>query len=190
MATQPDFDACASSNDPALTEWIQRANASQAPPSSDRPGPSLSSLLHNDSTQRIWSSKLGSILDGYDATAIVELTRSGKLSVQQVTQHFLNRASIVHQATNCLSHFFAEEALQRAKQLDHKRSRFEKQGRLNQLGQLFGLPMSIKGHLSYNRHGSQRGFVFDVIPDPASHPLVKRNLTPHQLQLLTSTQGG
>ncbi|KAJ1035276.1 hypothetical protein NDA13_000696 [Ustilago tritici] len=209
MATQADFDACASwqeiaakhrdtlhlpsstrSNDPALTEWIQRANASEAPPSSDRPGPSLSSLLLNDSTQRIWSSKLGLILDGYDATAIVELTRSGKLSVQQVTQHFLNRASIVHQATNCLSHFFAEEALQRAKQLDHKRSRFEKQGRLNELGQLFGLPMSIKGHLSYNRHGSQRGFVFDVIPDPASHLLVKRNLTPHQLQLLTSTQGG
>lgn len=96
----------------------------------------------------------------------------------------------MHQATNCLSHFFAEEALQRAKELDEKRSLLEREGRLNELGHLFGLPMSIKAHLPYNRHGSQRGFVFDVLPDPASHPLVKRNLTPQQLQFLTSTQGG
>ncbi|KAJ1598621.1 hypothetical protein NDA14_005296 [Ustilago hordei] len=192
MATQPDFDACASWQEiaakpsrysiPAIFDQIQRPRLDRMDSKGQR--------KPSTTIKRQASSKLGSILDGYDATAIVELTRSGKLSVQQVTQHFLNRASIVHQATNCLSHFFAEEALQRAKQLDHKRSRFEKQGRLNQLGQLFGLPMSIKGHLSYNRHGSQRGFVFDVIPDPASHPLVKRNLTPHQLQLLTSTQGG
>ncbi|KAJ1022429.1 hypothetical protein NDA16_003418 [Ustilago loliicola] len=209
MAYPPNLEACNSwqeiaaehrkslhlpsstiSNDPALSEWIKKANQSEAPPSSDNPGPLLASLLQNDSTNNIWSSKLDSILDGCDATAIVELTRSGKVSVQDVTRRFLNRASIVHQATNCLSHFFAEEALGRAKELDEKRSRFEKQSRLGELGHLFGLPMSIKGHMSYNRHGSQRGFVFDVLTDPASHPLVKRNLTPQQLQLLTSTQGG
>lgn len=110
--------------------------------------------------------------------------------MHDVTQHFLNRASIVHQATNCLSHFFAEEALKRAKTLDDKRAQLERAGRLDLLGHLFGLPMSIKGHLSYNLHGSQRGFVFDVLPDPASHPLVQRNLSPKQIQLLASTQGG
>ncbi len=90
---------------------------------------------------------LDAVLDGLDATGICEQTRSGKVTVQDVTQHFLNRASIVHQATNCLSHFFPEKAMQRAKQLDDKRSQLEKEGRLDELGPLFGLPMSIKGHM-------------------------------------------
>ncbi|TKY84491.1 hypothetical protein EX895_006392 [Sporisorium graminicola] len=178
------------SNDPRLTEWNHKANASYDAPFNDQAGPSLASLLEQDSTKQIWSSKLDATLDGLDATGIVELTRSGKVKVQDVTQHFLQRASVVHQATNCFSHFFAQEAVSRAKQLDEKRAELEKQGRLGELGSLFGLPMSIKGHLSYNLHGSQRGFVFDVLPDPASHPLVQRNLTAKQLQLLVSTQGG
>ncbi|SJX63657.1 putative acetamidase [Sporisorium reilianum f. sp. reilianum] len=178
------------SNDPRLTEWNHRANASYDSPSNDKPGPSLVSLLGHDATKQIWSSKLDASLDGLDATGIVELTRSGKVTVHDVTQHFLHRASVVHQATNCLSHFFAQEALDRAKQLDDKRAELEKHGRLDELGPLFGLPMSIKGHISYDRHGSQRGFVFDVLPDPASHPLVQRNLTAEQLNLLSTTQGG
>lgn len=178
------------SSDPRLTEWNHKTNASYDSPPNDKPGPSLSSLIEHDSTKQIWSSKLDAILDDLDATGIAELARSGKVAVQDVTQHFLHRASVVHQATNCLSHLFAVEAMQRAKQLDDKRAELEEQGRLDELGPLFGLPMSIKGHLSYNRHGSQRGFVFDVLPDPASHPLVQRNLTADQLQLLVSTQGG
>lgn len=178
------------SDDPKLTEWVRKANSNYTAPDNETPGPSLASLLAHESTRRIWSSKFDPILDGLDATGIVDLTRSGIVTVQEVTQHFLNRASVVHQATNCLSHLFAEEAMQRAKELDEKRSVLETQGRLGELGQLFGLPMSIKGHMSFAKHGSQRGFVFDVLPDPASHPLVKRNLTASQLELLTSTQGG
>lgn len=208
MSTTPYFDECKTwqeiatehrktlhlppatiSDDPKLTEWKEKANASYEPPSSDIPGPSLASLLYTPSTDRVWYSR-HSLLDGLDATAIVEVTRSGKVSVQDVTQHFINRASIVHQATNALSHFFSEEAMARAKQLDEKRARLAEQGKLDELGHLFGLPMSIKGHLSYDRKGSQRGFVFDVLPDPASHPLVQRNLNPEQIKLLSTTQGG
>ncbi|SPO32469.1 probable putative acetamidase [Ustilago trichophora] len=209
MPTQPNYEACDTwqeivaehretiqlpsntvSDDPQLTQWNHKANQNYASPSNDKPGPSLASLLQHESTKRIWSSELDSVLDGLDATGIVELTRSGRISVQDVTRHFLNRASIVQQATNCLSHFFPQEAMARAKELDDKRSQYEREGRLDELGHLFGLPMSIKGHMSYNRHGNQRGFVFDVLPDPASHPLIKRNLTPQQLELLVSTQGG
>lgn len=209
MSTQPDYSTCSTwqeiaaahrktlrlpassvSSDPKLTEWKDKANASYDPPSTHEAGPSLASLVQNDSTKSIWTSKLDPILNGCDATAIVELTRSGKVCVQDVTQHFINKASIVHQATNALSHFFAKEAIERAKSLDAKRTQLEKEGKLDQLGQLFGLPMTIKGHMSYDRKGSQRGFVFDVLPDPASHPLVRRNLTQKQIELLTSTQGG
>ena len=209
MAASSNFDACNTwqeivaehrkslqlprellSDDSYLTEWNRKANENYVTPSNDKPGPSLASLLQHESTQRIWSSKLDSVLDGLDATGIVALTRSGKVSVQDVTRHFVNRAAIVQQATNSLSHFLPDEAMERAKQLDEKRSQYEKEGRLDELGPLFGLPMSIKGHMAYNRHGSQRGFVFDVLPDPASHPLVKRNLTQGQLELLVSTQGG
>lgn len=178
------------SDDAGLTEWNRKANRDYVCPSNDKPGPSLASLVQHESTQRIWSSSLDAVLQDLDATGICQLTRSGKVTVQDVTQHFLKRASIVHQATNCLSHLFPDEAMQRAKQLDDKRTQLEKQGRLDQLGPLFGLPMSIKGHMHYNKHGNQRGFVFDVLPDPASHPLLQRNLTPKQLQLLVSTQGG
>ncbi|GAC93893.1 probable amidase [Pseudozyma hubeiensis SY62] len=183
------FPAGTISDDPQLSEWSQKANLDYTNPSNTRPGPSLSTLLQNDSTRRIWSSELDAVLDGLDATGIVELTRSGKAKVQDVVQHFLSRASIVHQATNCLSHFFAEDAIRRAKDLDDKRATLEAEGRLDELGQLFGLPMSIKGHMSYGRHGSQRGFVFDVLPDPSSHPLVRRNLATKQVELLASTQG-
>ncbi|KAJ1598622.1 hypothetical protein NDA14_005296 [Ustilago hordei] len=197
MATQPDFDACASWQEiaakpsrysiPAIFDQIQRPRLDRMDSKGQR--------KPSTTIKRQASSKLGSILDGYDATAIVELTRSGKLSVQQVTQHFLNRASIVHQATNCLSHFFAEEALQRAKQLDHKRSRFEKQGRLNQLGQLFGLPMSIKGHLSYNRHGNAVIIGKTTMPQGVMHLDTRSNLygqtlNPHNLALSPGGSSG
>ena len=151
MAASSNFDACNTwqeivaehrkslqlprellSDDSYLTEWNRKANENYVTPSNDKPGPSLASLLQHESTQRIWSSKLDSVLDGLDATGIVALTRSGKVSVQDVTRHFVNRAAIVQQATNCLSHFFPDEAMERAKQLDEKRSQYEKEGRLDE----------------------------------------------------------
>ncbi len=210
--SHPSFDSCTSwqeiaiehrktlvlpsetvSKDPQLVEWIGKANVSLDPPSNDTRGPSLASLVAREPNKAIWRSneKLDSVITkDLDATGIIELTRSGKALVRDVTQLFVNRASIVHQATNCLSHFFAKEALERAVQLDEKRAQYEKEGRIDELGHLFGLPITIKGHLAYNKHGSQRGFVFDVLPDPASHPLVKCNLTPRQVELLAKTQGG
>lgn len=209
MSAQPNYDACDTwqdivaehrrtlqlppstvCTDAKLTEWKERANAVLEPPSSDVPGPALAQLVQNEPTKTIWASELDALLDGRDASAIAELTTSGKVSVVAVTQHFVKKASVVHQATNCLAQMLADDALQRAEQLDEKRSRFEADGRLHELGALFGVPMSIKGHIPYNRFGNQRGFVFDVLPDPTSHPLVKRNLTQEQLELLKDTQGG
>ncbi|SPO41463.1 related to putative acetamidase [Pseudozyma flocculosa] len=184
MSVQPDYHGCADwraiadlhqttlaipehliSSDPALQQWRLRANQDLEPPSARSQ-------------------------HGKDATSLVGLMKSGAVKVEDVTRSFLARAAVVHQATGCLSHFFHDLALHRARLLDAKRAELDRLGRLDQLGACFGLPISIKGHLHYAGKGSQRGFVFDVLPDPTAHPLVRSNLTQEQVAYLAATQGG
>lgn len=137
------------SPDPALTEWWNKANQSLNPPSDDKPGPSLKSLLSKPETAAILAKASESlpdprILDGKDASGLVQLTKSGQVSVEQLTTVYLARAAIAQQATGCLSHFFPQLALQQAKELDKKRAQLAAENKLDQLGSLFGLPMTIK----------------------------------------------
>ncbi|KAL4962035.1 amidase signature domain-containing protein [Aspergillus stella-maris] len=76
---------------------------------------------------------------GLDASRVVEGLASGKLSSAQVTDAFCARAAIAHQLVNCLTVFFPEKALERARELDEHLERTGKP-----VGPLHGLPIALK----------------------------------------------
>ncbi|KAK0527219.1 hypothetical protein OC842_004937 [Tilletia horrida] len=109
------------------------------------------------------------------AVDLVHDLQTGVLSVEEVTRAFLAMAALAHQATACLSDYFYEEALARARELD-KVPLAERKANI-----LFGLPMTIKGHFHLKGTGNQRGFVSDVLsPRSALHP----SLSPERKPLL------
>ncbi|KAH0837145.1 putative amidase [Fonsecaea pedrosoi] len=73
------------------------------------------------------------------ASELVPQLRDGKLSSVEVTEAFCARAAIAHQCVNCLTAFFPDEALARAKELDDI---LAKTG--VPVGPLHGLPVGIK----------------------------------------------
>ncbi|KIY00802.1 uncharacterized protein Z520_03468 [Fonsecaea multimorphosa CBS 102226] len=73
------------------------------------------------------------------ASELVAQLRDGRLSSVEVTEAFCARAAIAHQCVNCLTAFFPEEALARAKELDDI---LAKTG--TPVGPLHGLPVGIK----------------------------------------------
>ncbi|KAJ7457356.1 amidase signature domain-containing protein [Mycena latifolia] len=98
-----------------------------------------------------------------DATALLERIKSKELTAVQVVTAFAKRAAIAHQMVSCLTDFFLEEALVRAKELDDF---YEKTGQL--VGPLHGLPISIKDHMDVAGHKSGSGFSGDTLDPPAS----------------------
>ncbi|CAK7231353.1 hypothetical protein SBRCBS47491_007902 [Sporothrix bragantina] len=75
------------------------------------------------------------------ADALVQQLQTGKLTSVEVTEAFCARAAIAHQVVNCLTDYFAEEALGRAAELD---ALFKRSG---PVGPLHGLPVAIKDQL-------------------------------------------
>ncbi|OAA55296.1 Amidase [Niveomyces insectorum RCEF 264] len=75
------------------------------------------------------------------ADALVKQLRSGQLTSVEVTEAFCARAAIAHQCVNCLTSYFYEEALARAKKLDDILKTTGKP-----VGPLHGLPIAIKDH--------------------------------------------
>jgi len=74
-----------------------------------------------------------------DATALCEKIAVRELSSVDVVRAFGKRAAIAHQVTGCLTDFFLEEGIARARELDEH---LEKEGKV--VGPLHGLPISIK----------------------------------------------
>lgn len=90
----------------------------------------------------------------YDVTSLAEAIASRKLTSVAVTAAFAKRAIIAHQLTSCLTEFFMDEALARAKELDdHLASTGET------VGPLHGVPVSIKSHIPVAGHWSDYGFL-------------------------------
>ncbi|KAL7919129.1 amidase [Trichoderma austrokoningii] len=58
------------------------------------------------------------ITENYDATALAALIRGKKLTSVAVATAFAKRAIIAHQLTSCLTEWFMDEAIERAKYLD------------------------------------------------------------------------
>ncbi|EXJ68811.1 uncharacterized protein A1O5_07742 [Cladophialophora psammophila CBS 110553] len=73
------------------------------------------------------------------ASELVAQLKDARLSSVEVTEAFCARAAIAHQCVNCLTAFFPEEALARAKELDDL---LAKTG--TPVGPLHGLPVGIK----------------------------------------------
>ena len=78
-------------------------------------------------------------ITGLDATDILARIASGDLTAVEVVIAFGKRAAIAHQLTVCLTDFFLEEGIQRAKELDDY---FKANSKT--VSPLHGLPISIK----------------------------------------------
>lgn len=75
----------------------------------------------------------------HDATELRDRLASGKYTAVQVTEAYIKSASLAHQAVNCLTDFFPEEALERAKWLDEQFGIHS-----GPVGPLHGVPISVK----------------------------------------------
>jgi amidase len=92
------------------------------------------------------------ITENYDAFGLTEAIAAKKLSAVQVVAAFSKRAIIAHQLTCCLTQWFMDEAIGRAKELDDY---CEKNGKT--VGPLHGVPISIKEHMAIGGTYSSQG---------------------------------
>jgi amidase len=147
--------------------------------SNDQPnvsGKSFEQLLteNNSSVEKVLSAKHRSVLDdpaSQEATTLRDAIVQGRWTVTEVVEAFLVKASLAQQILGCYTEIYFDRALQRAKELD---GLLTKSKNLEQLGSLFGIPISIKAHLGLQGSGSDRGFVFDVLDQESTDAILKR----------------
>ncbi|KAF3045514.1 hypothetical protein E8E12_008881 [Didymella heteroderae] len=100
------------------------------------------------------------ITEDYNAVNLAHAIASKELTAVEVTTSFAKRAIIAHQLTCCLTQWFMDEALQRAKELDEY---LHKHGK--PIGPLHGVPISIKEHIpvagTFSSQGSLSSTVFN-----------------------------
>ncbi|KAK1752265.1 amidase signature domain-containing protein [Echria macrotheca] len=94
------------------------------------------------------------ITEKYDAVGLAEAIASKKLTAVAVATAFAKRAIIAHQVTCCLTEWFMDEALERAKFLDDY---LEKNGKT--IGPLHGVPISVKEHQALAGHYTSFGWL-------------------------------
>ncbi|GJN80011.1 hypothetical protein PLIIFM63780_003535 [Purpureocillium lilacinum] len=94
------------------------------------------------------------ITETYDATALAAAIASKKLTAVAVATAFAKRAIIAHQLTCCLTDWFMDEAIERAKTLDEHLALTGKT-----VGPLHGVPISLKEHMPVAGHYSSTGFL-------------------------------
>ncbi|GHJ84115.1 hypothetical protein NliqN6_0517 [Naganishia liquefaciens] len=82
-----------------------------------------------------------------------EIARGG-LTCVQVAEAFIKSTALAHQGTHCLTDFFPEEALERARWLDEK---FKETG--EPVGPLHGVPISVKDQIDIQGKDSAAGFL-------------------------------
>ena len=95
------------------------------------------------------------------AVDIVNNIKSQTWTSLEVTLAFCHRASIAHQLTNCLTEIFFDEAIKRAKELDHYQLVSPGGGKL--AGPFHGLPISLKDNFNVKGHGTTLGMVNFVL---------------------------
>ncbi len=92
------------------------------------------------------------ITENYDAVALAAALANKTYTAVEVAAAFCKRAVIAHQLTCCLTEFFMNEALARARQLDEH---LAATGRT--VGPLHGVPTSIKAHMPLKGHRMDLG---------------------------------
>ena len=96
------------------------------------------------------------ITENYDAVGLAEAIATKKFSAVAVATAFSKRAIIAHQLTCCLTEWFMDEAIERAKSLDEY---LEKTGKT--VGPFHGVPISVKEHMALTGHYTMMGY-FDT----------------------------
>ncbi|KXJ85238.1 putative fatty-acid amide hydrolase [Microdochium bolleyi] len=122
-------------------------------PADRLPGPGLLNVMDVPLTCGVLDEVEIAITSDFDATALLEELKNGRLSAEQVSVAFCKRAAVAHHLTNCLTEIFFTTAIARAKHLDTDR-------RLNPqkpLPPLFGLPVSLKDSFAVEGHDTTTG---------------------------------
>lgn len=101
------------------------------------------------------------ITEDHDATSLAAAIRSRELSAEAVAVAFSRRAAVAHQLTCCLTEWFPDEAVARARELD---AHLARTGEV--VGPLHGVPVSIKEHMQMAGHWSADGFLSTRTRDP------------------------
>ncbi|KAH7056948.1 amidase signature domain-containing protein [Macrophomina phaseolina] len=94
------------------------------------------------------------ITEDYDAVGLAAAIAARKYTAVTVATAFCKRAIIADQVSCCLTQWFMDEAVERAKSLDDHLTRTGKT-----VGPLHGVPVSIKEHMAIAGHTSSYGYV-------------------------------
>jgi amidase len=94
------------------------------------------------------------ITESYDAVSLAKAIASKELTAVEVATAFAKRAIVAHQVTCCLTEWFMDEGIERAKALDEH---LEKTGKT--VGPLHGVPISVKEHMPVAGHYSAWGWL-------------------------------
>ncbi|RKU48799.1 hypothetical protein DL546_006035 [Coniochaeta pulveracea] len=94
------------------------------------------------------------ITEKYDAVSLAEAIANRKFTAVAVATAFAKRAIIAHQVTCCLTEWFMDEAIERAKALD---DHLERTGKT--VGPLHGVPISVKEHMPLAGHYTAAGYL-------------------------------
>ncbi|KXH28971.1 hypothetical protein CSIM01_02040 [Colletotrichum simmondsii] len=94
------------------------------------------------------------ITENYTARELVRHLRQGTLSAEKVVTAYCKRAAVAQQLTSCLTEIFFEDGIERARWLDKQ---LRETGKV--VGQLHGLPISLKDSLHVDGHFASVGYI-------------------------------
>lgn len=103
------------------------------------------------------------ITEQYDASTLVQMMSTGKLTSTAVVTAFCKRAAIAHQCTNCLTEIYFDAALARAAECD---AYLSQEGKPK--GPLHGLPISLKDSFNVTSVAATIGYISFLSHPPAT----------------------
>ncbi|KAG6844020.1 hypothetical protein H0H87_010588 [Tephrocybe sp. NHM501043] len=107
-----------------------------------------------------------------DVALLLDRLHSGEWTSVEVTSAFYKRAIIAQQLTNCLTEIFIDRALERAKELD---GILKKTGK--PVGPLHGLPISLKGYVSWvGKYANSDCVLVEILYECGAVPFVRTNV--------------